>query len=92
MHDVVRLTTSVCFYRVRPEAEVRKHMARRRKRKREKGGAPAADPASEPAEQARAPADAADASNAPTASDELAPFQVGFVALPHLCPNWFARS
>ena len=52
-------------------------MARRRKRKREKGGAPAADLASEPAEQARAPAAAADASDAPTGSDELAPFQVG---------------
>lgn len=56
---------------------MRKHMARRRKRKREKGGASAADPAAEPAEQGRVPATAADASDAPTASDELAPFQVG---------------
>ena len=60
---------------------MRKHMARRRKRKREKGGASPADPASEPAEQRPAPAIVADARDAPTASDELAPFQVELLCL-----------
>ncbi|KAK9845965.1 hypothetical protein WJX81_007060 [Elliptochloris bilobata] len=63
-------------FRVRPEAEVRKHMARRRKRKREKGAAPAPNPAPGLAAEVPAAAAAPDAGDAPSASDELAPLQV----------------
>jgi len=60
--------------RVRTEAEVRKHVGRRRKRKRAKGAAAEQDaaataPAEPPAGGGQAAADA------PTAADELAPFQ-----------------
>ena len=50
-------------------------MARRRKRKREKGALSEADPAAASAVEPPAASGASDAGEVPTAGDELAPFQ-----------------
>ena len=60
--------------RVRTEAEVRKHVGRRRKRKRAKGAAVEQDAAAPALAEPLAGAGQA-AADAPTAADELAPFQ-----------------